>query len=188
MPMPEIQKWVLYITPQTHVRSTYNENWMPPKSDAELLVYGRKVRMIKTAEQKANPKKKIKIPSENKWVNRKWEIKRYWDYKDALRFEAARQKFEIPTKEFWVKFYIPMSPSWSRKKKATMCFACHEYKPDSDNLIKAMFDALRKKDQVISDYRASKFWIDSGGHIEISVGELPEAVGYTKIKYEEKIK
>lgn len=161
---------------------------MPPTPDEELIAYGKRQRLIKLAEQQANPKKIITIPSEMKWYNRKWEIKRYWDYKDALKFEAARQKFEIPTKEFWAKFYIPMPKSWSAKKKERMCFVLHESKPDSDNLIKAMFDALRKKDQVISDYRASKFWIDAPGHIEITVGELPPAIGYTKITREEKIK
>lgn len=185
--MPEIQRWVLYIKPQTHVRVTQNELWIPPSTDEKLIAYGRKAKKIKTALQKANPKKKITIPSEMKWYNRKWEIKRYWDYKDLLKVEAKRQKFEMPKKECWVKFYIPMPPSWSAKKKARMCFELHEPRPDADNLMKAFKDGLMKSDSAIADYRTSKFWIDGPGHIEITVGELPVATGYTKIIREEKI-
>jgi Holliday junction resolvase RusA-like endonuclease len=187
--MPEIQTWRLWICPQTHVRTVQGERWIPPQTDEYLIGYGKKARLNAQLRQKAEPTKKISIPSEMKWYNRKWEIKRYWDYKIALREEAERQKFVMPQQEAWLKFYIPMPQSWSEAKKARMCFTKHCSKPDKDNLEKAFLDSLvGKQDNKIADSRVSKFWYSGTGHIEITVGELPPAIGYTKITREEKIK
>ena len=67
------------------------------------------------------------------------------------------------------KFYMPVPASWSKKKKARMNFEPKKSMPDLSNLIKAMEDSLLKQDNIIWDYRVSKYWYDSvKGFIEIS--------------------
>jgi Holliday junction resolvase RusA-like endonuclease len=63
---------------------------------------------------------------------------------------------------------MPMPQSWSKKKKARMNFAPKQSMPDLSNLIKAMEDSLLKQDNIIWDYRVSKYWYDScKGYIEV---------------------
>ena len=66
-----------------------------------------------------------------------------------------------------IVFYMPMPPSWSKKKRAEMLGEPHRQKPDLDNLIKALADALHSDDSHISDIRARKVWANKG-HIMIN--------------------
>lgn len=124
----------------------------------------------------------------NSYLNRKYAIKRYFDYKRALREEAQRIGLVLPGKEAWIKFYVPMPKSWSKKKKNQMCFQLCEAKPDTDNFVKALKDSLLKNDAMMADYRSTKYYYDGVGHIEISLGELPPANGYAKYIIDDKIK
>ena len=109
---------------------------------------------------------KIKYPS---LLKRKKQLERYNLYKEALRTEAARVGFEMPISNAWIKFYMPVPASWSKKKKARMNFEPKKSMPDLSNLIKAMEDSLLKQDNIIWDYRVSKYWYDGAkGFIEIS--------------------
>lgn len=93
---------------------------------------------------------------------------RYFQYKQDLRKEARRQCFELPVKDVWIKFYIPMPPSWTKKKKRLMEFEPHQSRPDASNLHKAFEDSLKIQDMTVWDYRVSKFWYNSiKGYIEI---------------------
>ena len=66
-----------------------------------------------------------------------------------------------------ITFIIPMPSSWSEKKKAAMDGLPHQVKPDIDNLLKAVMDAVCPHgDQAIFDIRARKFW-GRVGYIEI---------------------
>lgn len=182
--MSEIQKWILYICPQTHVRTVKGDRWLFGEgvTDDYLINFGTKKYNEKVLAGKKNP------GSANSYYNRKYAIKKYFDYKRALKEQAERQNFIMPKKNGWVRFYLPMPPSWSDKKKSRMCFELHESKPDADNLIKSLKDSLLSKDQTIADYRGSKFWYSGVGHIEITIGELPPAKGYTSFQREDKIK
>lgn len=181
--MSEVKTYRLFITPQTHVRVTKNELWIPANSDEYLLSVGQKLYKEKLAENKNtkyNPKN---------FLYRKREILKYYDYKRALKAEADKQGFIIPEENVWFKFYFPMARSWSQKKRDSLCFTQHKNTPDIDNISKGIFDSLLKSDKALSDYRASKFWYDGKeGYIEIEVGGLQPAVGYKKIVREDKIK
>lgn len=134
----------MFITPQTHVRST--------KGDAVCFRIPEEV-------------SKVKYPSLYK---RKMLLERYNKYKQDLREEAARVGFEMPCSGIHIKFYMPMPQSWSKKKKAKMNFEGKQSMPDLSNLIKAFEDSLLKQDNMIWDYRVSKYWYDSlKGFIEI---------------------
>ena len=62
-----------------------------------------------------------------------------------------------------ITFYIPMPKSWAKKKKRLMLGEPHRQKPDLDNLIKALGDALYGDDSYIASIKASKEWSYDGG-------------------------
>ena len=105
----------------------------------------------------------------DKWRRpRRPAVRRYWDYRDQLRLEANRLKF-IPVNDMEFKFYLPMPPSWSGKKKKRMDFCRCESKPDFDNLVKGFFDALMDEDCRISGVSGIyKFWAETG-RIEVLI-------------------
>lgn len=59
-------------------------------------------------------------------------------------------------------FVIAMPRSWSKKKRAEMDGEKHKQKPDLDNLIKALLDAIYSDDCAISSYSARKVWGQKG--------------------------
>lgn len=134
----------LFITPQTHVRST--------RGDALCFRIPEKALIEK-------------YPSLYK---RKMQLEKYNKYKDALKLEALRVSFEIPLSNIWIKFYMPMPKGWSTKKRKAMNFEAKKSMPDLSNLTKAFEDGLLKQDNAIWDYRVSKYWYDGEkGYIEI---------------------
>lgn len=134
----------LFITPKTHIRSTRGDS----------------ICFRIPEEQMAR-----KYPS---LLKRKKLLEGYNNYKEELRQEALRIGFEMPTGNVWIKFYMPMPQSWSAKKKRQMNFEPKLSMPDLSNLIKAMEDSLLKQDNIIWDYRVSKYWYNSvKGFIEI---------------------
>lgn len=181
--MSKIKTYRLHISPQTHVRTTKEERWMMSESitDEYLVSFGTK----KYNEAIATSKETSRSP--NDYLNRKNTIKRYFDYKRALKAEAIKQGFIIPEENVWFRFFIPMPKSWSNKKKNQKRFEQHKSRPDIDNISKGIFDSLLIQDMALSDYRASKFWADNG-FIEIEVGGLAPAKGYHKYEQEDKIK
>lgn len=183
--MTKISRWRFYITPQTHLRVTSNEGWMLARemTDKYLLEYGRKKYIQRIAKGVKNP------GSPNAYYNRKKTILRYWEYKRIFKRLADLEVFDMPQSGAWLKFFFPMPVSWSKKKRKEKNFTLHTSRPDVDNCTKAAFDSLMLEDSGIWDYRASKFWYDGKkGFIEITVGELPPANGYTKYVREDKIK
>ena len=67
-----------------------------------------------------------------------------------------------------VHFYIPMPKSWSKKKKYQMSLHVHQQKPDLDNLVKALLDAVFNDDSHVHSIIAYKFWSDREGYMVIS--------------------
>lgn len=61
-------------------------------------------------------------------------------------------------------FWIPMPPSWSKKKREKMLGSPHQQTPDLDNLIGGLFDAaLPTGDAHIHELgRTCKRWWDAG--------------------------
>lgn len=84
----------------------------------------------------------------------------------AFADECRLRKVELPESGAWVVFHLPMPASWSKAKRELMRGQPHQQKPDNDNLIKALADAVHKEDSGLWDYRVTKLWADVGG-IEI---------------------
>ena len=86
----------------------------------------------------------------------------YWAFKDELNLKASLKRFSLPD-QFTVVFHLPMPASWSQKKRLQMRGTPHQQKPDLDNCLKALTDALREDDSGIWDVAARKLWDDKGG-------------------------
>jgi len=80
--------------------------------------------------------------------------KRYFKFCEDVRMVGVRLKRSGDH----VLFKIPMPKSWSKVKKKMFDGQPHEQKPDLDNLIKALGDAIFKDDSGIWDIRATKVW------------------------------
>lgn len=66
-----------------------------------------------------------------------------------------------------IEFRIPIPQSYSKKKKDELEWTPHNKKPDLDNLVKAVLDALNgvafEDDSLISDINASKTYAEEPG-------------------------
>lgn len=129
------------ITPQTSVRSTQNDSVLFRIPEDQLSLHGLK---------------------------RKRRLERYNLYKSDLFDEALSCSFVIPEDYFHITFFMPVRKSFRKWKKEALHLRPHLVKPDADNLFKAFLDALKKRDQVVYDFRCTKVWINSpNGHIQI---------------------
>lgn len=85
-------------------------------------------------------------------------VSRYRTFCDELRLKYPHA---LP-KQIMLVFYLPMPSSWSKKKKERNKDQPHEQRPDLDNLIKAVLDALCVEDSYIYELHAYKRWADKG--------------------------
>jgi Holliday junction resolvase RusA-like endonuclease len=100
-------------------------------------------------------------------------VLRYWSYKDELRDLLNKQNINID-KEIYVEFYLKMPKSWSNKKKDKFQGTTHEQRPDIDNLMKGLMDALFKEDSHVHTIYAKKIWDIEPGIVFISKENLNE--------------
>lgn len=68
---------------------------------------------------------------------------------------------------------FPIPKSYSKKKRAAMSGALHMNKPDSDNVVKAVLDALNgcafADDSAVSCVYAEKFWTTGDGEVVVTM-------------------
>ena len=103
---------------------------------------------------------KPRMTQRDKWAKRAC-VERYYSFKDIIRLEAKKQKFEL-SNSFKVSFFVPMPKSWNKFKKAQMNFAHHQQKPDIDNMLKALMDSLLEDDSKVYEVTMSKIWSYEG--------------------------
>lgn len=97
----------------------------------------------------------------DKWAKRP-VVMRYHTFCDELRLYVK----DLPD-DFCINFNISMPKSWSKKKKEQMKGRPHQEKPDIDNLLKAVLDAICKEDKQVWNIHARKFWTAAEGNITI---------------------
>lgn len=116
------------------------------------------------------PEPKPRMSQRDKWLSPPRPcVAAYRLYCDRLRGLAEREGFRLPDAGLSLVFYLPMPPSWPKKKRATMDGAPHQQKPDLDNLLKAFSDALRPDDSGIWRLDSlEKRWSETG-RIHVSV-------------------
>lgn len=164
--------------PQSALRSTQTQNWLTKITEQEALAiensykigYDRKgkeywVRMLKNGKQKT-------LRSKPNHVRTKRYLDKYFKYKEDLKAHADSIGFIMPQDAFFMWFFMPMPKTWTKKKKAAMAFKLHKNKKDTDNLSKAIKDALAPRksnfvagsmpamdDRVISSYANAKIYL-----------------------------
>lgn len=141
--MPQ-KKYILEITPQTHVRAT--------QGDRILFRIGK---------QKLRPA----------GLKRLLRLERYNEYKLSVSALAKQKKFEFPGYGASIKFFLPVPKTWKKYKKEQMHMRFNMARPDLDNLLKALKDSLLHEDKEIAHYEAAKYWVNQEqGWIEITTG------------------
>ena len=106
---------------------------------------------------KINPISKPRMTKRDHWLTRPAVLK-YWDYKQQVRNSGIT----LPEGNSHVTFILPMPKSWGRKKRDLMRGDHHKQKPDVDNLIKGLLDAVFDDDSHVWDVRITKLWGDFG--------------------------
>lgn len=109
------------------------------------------------------------VPAPRQSQRDRWKkrpvVVRYRAFRDAVALLTAKER--IPKYGLTVTFYVPMPPSWSKKKRAAMEGQPHEQKPDVDNFGKGLLDSLwPEEDCAVWDVRFRKLWAAKGS-IEI---------------------
>lgn len=115
------------------------------------------------------PMGKPRMTRSDKWKQRDC-VMRYRAFKDECRYKGV----ELPESNAHVVFVVPMPKSWSQKKKREMLGAPHRQKPDVDNMLKALMDALFEEDSAVWDVRATKIWGETGS-IKVQSNEFSQA-------------
>lgn len=108
------------------------------------------------------PMAKPRMTRSDKWKKRKCVLA-YWAWCEEVRLNL----WDTDLNDKSIIFYVPMPKSWSKKKKALNDGQCHTSKPDLDNMLKALFDALYGDDSHIHTLnKLQKKWAYKGA-IEI---------------------
>ncbi|MEL4014370.1 RusA family crossover junction endodeoxyribonuclease [Dryocola clanedunensis] len=103
------------------------------------------------------PLGKPRMTRADRWKKRP-EVMRYRAFCDEVRLHNV----QLPESGFHVTFIIPMPPSWSKKKRQQYDGQPHQSKPDMDNLMKALMDAIYEDDAHIWDGHITKRWGETG--------------------------
>lgn len=104
------------------------------------------------------------IPAPRLTRNMYWTkiAKRYFAYKDELYFNLNQQGvYELPG-ILDVDFYMPMAKSWTVAKRNKFNGHPHRSRPDSDNLLKGVMDALGTPDAHVWFPLSKKVWGETG--------------------------
>lgn len=104
-----------------------------------------------------NPVPKPRMTQRDKWKKRPI-VERYYQFKDEINL-LVRGQLDA---RFTVVFRVAMPPSWSEKKKAEYDGQPHQAKPDIDNYLKALMDALCVDDSYVYDAHSQKYWAREG--------------------------
>lgn len=115
------------------------------------------------------------VPKPRQTQSDRWKqrapVMRYRAYKDHVRALGIEVK---PTGSR-ILFVLSMPKSWSKKKRREMFGQPHQGKPDTDNLVKGLWDAIHVDDQHLFHIEAYKFWGESGA---IIIDDIPEVRGF----------
>ena len=103
------------------------------------------------------------------WKKRPIVLK-YWEYKDDINIWANKNDF-ILGQQICTVFNMPMPKSWRKKKKEKMIHAPHKQKPDIDNLLKGLMDALLEEDSHVHTVFSRKIWAEEGSIVFCSLNE-----------------
>ena len=107
-------------------------------------------------EYAITPVAKPRQTRSDKWKKRP-AVMRYRAFADEVRAAGVEIGETLS-----VVFHMPMPKSWSKKDRTEMLGKPHQQKPDIDNLVKALLDAVLGDDSHVYEIRAVKFWDEVG--------------------------
>ena len=110
-----------------------------------------------------DPVPKPRMTQRDKWAKRP-AVLRYRAFCDQIRLMVK----EVPPAGSHVIFVMPMPKSFTNRKQLELLHQPHTQRPDLDNLVKALLDAVHAEDAHIWDLRASKIWGETG---QIIIGD-----------------
>jgi hypothetical protein len=106
-------------------------------------------------EYKITPIPKPRMTQRDKWLKRvRSPVARYIDF----CWLCALERVVLPSFGAEVIFVLPMPDRWNEERKSSMDGRAHMEKPDLDNLLKALADALYGDDSGIWDIHVTKRW------------------------------
>lgn len=109
------------------------------------------------------PVARPRMTQRDKWKGRPAVLK-YFAYRDFVRLHAGPWRIGG---QVWIRFVVPMPPSWSKKKRAEHAGKPHRQRPDLDNYIKGFLDCW-EEDCYVWQVVATKLWALDGqpGYVE----------------------
>ncbi|UQD53323.1 RusA family crossover junction endodeoxyribonuclease [Bacillus methanolicus] len=119
----------------------------------------------------------VRMTGRGKFI--KPNAQRYLAYKELIQWhvkqQLKRQNTLTGALEVEIRFTMPIPESWSKKQRAAAIGEYHVKKPDADNLVKGVFDAMNKiawkDDNQVAKITAIKIYGENPG-IEITIKEL----------------
>jgi Holliday junction resolvase RusA-like endonuclease len=102
------------------------------------------------------PVAKPRMTRSDKWKKRQCVLV-YRAFCDELRLKLKHLPVPLV-----VTFGLPMPESWSQAKRFKMAGQPHMQKPDIDNLVKALLDAMLDDDSHVWKITATKVWSNQG--------------------------
>jgi len=115
-----------------------------------------------------DPIGKPRMTQRDKW-QRRTPVMRYRAWADEARRKAPKDLPPAPLK-VWVIAYFSIPQSWPKKRRLEIQNHYHRSKPDGDNVLKSVCDALFSQDKCIAEKRIEKRYDDGmGTRVEISV-------------------
>jgi len=114
------------------------------------------------------PCSKPRMTQRDKWKKRQCVVN-YFAFRDRIRQELTTiYSNQLLGHGLDVIFKVEMPKSWSKKKKAKMAGEPMQSKPDIDNYIKGLLDAMYKEDKLVWSISAMKIWTAEEGQIIIN--------------------
>ena len=114
------------------------------------------------------PCSKPRMTQRDKWKKRQCVVN-YFAFRDRIRQELTTiYSDQLLGHGLDVIFKVEMPKSWSKKKEAKMAGEPMQSKPDIDNYIKGLLDAMYKEDKLVWSISAMKIWTAEEGQIIIN--------------------
>lgn len=105
------------------------------------------------------------VPKPRQTRSDKWKerpcVMAYRAFADELRYKFGPVPYGASS--VTLSFFIKMPKTWGKKKQSAMFGTYHQQKPDADNLLKAVLDALLPEDKGIARIECEKLWDDKDG-------------------------
>lgn len=108
-------------------------------------------------EYDIDPCPKPRMTKRDKW-DKRHVVAKYWAFKEECRLKGVI----LPEDGAYITFVVSMPKSWSEKRKREFDGKHHKQKPDIDNLLKGLLDAVYDDDSRVSSLSVKKVWGRSG--------------------------